>query len=143
MSRSVVLSMSCLFSLFIHAYNGNFFRKDGLLYQRHEIGDAMINEHVITVKLKDVESILPDNLQVIRKNQLGFIDLSVPDDMDVLKFYSMLDESGLFEVVQLNDYGEACMIPNDTYIGSQWHLNAIRMFDAWNVTQGMQTSKWQ
>ncbi|MBQ6062058.1 MAG: hypothetical protein IJK87_00320 [Prevotella sp.] len=136
MKRSIFLFISYFFSLVIQANVGNFVRKEGILYQIQDGREVRINERIITVKFKNEKSVLPNDFVVIRKNQLGYIDLSVLDDTDVLKYYSKLKDSGLFEVVNMNNYGETCMVPNDTYIGSQWHLNAIRMFDAWNITTG-------
>ena len=131
----LMIFLNCL-TLTIYADAEKFIKRGNSLYQVHDKGEALINEHVVTVKLKKGVLRLPDSLTVIRENQLGYIDLSVPSEMDVIEFYSKLKGNDLFEVVKLNDFGEGCMIPNDTHESSQWYLNKINVFDAWMVTTG-------
>ncbi len=131
----LMLFLNCL-TLANHANGAKFIRRGNCLFQVHNKGETIINEHVVTVKLKNGMLRLPDSLTVIRENQLGYIDLSVPSEMDVIEFYSKLKGSDLFEVVKLNDFGEGCMVPNDTHELSQWYLNNINMYDAWMITTG-------
>ena len=131
----LMIFLNCL-TLAIYANGAKFVKRGNSLYQVHDKGKTVINEHVVTVKLKNGVLSLPDSLTVIRKNQLGYIDISVPSEMDVIEFYSKLKGSDLFEVVKLNDFGEGCMIPNDTHESIQWYLNNINVFDAWNITTG-------
>ena len=60
-----------------------------------------VDNNVITVKLNPEEEI-GEEFEVIRSNRLGFIDLSVPEGVDVLDYVCLLQKTGKFELVELN-----------------------------------------
>lgn len=61
-----------------------------------------IDSNVVTVKPKSTKSKYLESLKVIRSNILGYYDISVPDNIDVNKYVSVLMESGEFETVDFN-----------------------------------------
>ena len=114
-------------SVFI-AYNGTHFRA---------------NLNVVTVKflpeVKEENIIKERNFKVLHTCPLGYINLSVPKGIDIENFVAMLDESGQFESVEYNTIGTfsaSSLVPVDTHVNGQWHLNAINAFSAWNITVG-------
>jgi hypothetical protein len=92
--------------------------------------------NVVTVKLKPGVNRIDKNLEILHTNRLGYINLSVPDGVDIEDFVNMLDKTDLFEVVEYNTIGEYWIIPNDTRRNEQWYLNTINVFSAWNITMG-------
>lgn len=112
-------------------------RDNGKLFVSYDKGKsrALINERVVTVKLKD-GMILDNNLKILRSNQLGYIDLSVPNGVNVKEFAEALVKSSSYELVKYADVGETCMTPNDTYFTNQWYLSKINMPNTWNITTG-------
>ena len=131
-----ILFLLCLFSL-CNAHNQDQLeRKNGKLYLVNDRGSRLVNEKVITVKLKSGVKHLSKEYTVLRSNELGFIDLTVPQKVDVVEYASDLRKTGIFELVKYAEYAEICFIPNDTYLTNQWYLNAINIFDAWNFVVG-------
>jgi len=63
-----------------------------------------VDKNVITVKLKPGEEIGKE-IEVIRSNSLGFIDIQVPEGIDVVDYSCMLKKTGKFELVELNAFG--------------------------------------
>ena len=66
----------------------------------------LVNQNVITVKLKPEIEEIGEEYEVIRSNKLGFIDLLVPEGIDVVNYMCMLKTTGLFELVEINGFGE-------------------------------------
>ena len=97
-----------------------------------------INTDVITVKLKPgVKRRISQNVRQLRSNRLGFIDIAVPEGVDVEDFVSQMKASGEFSLVEYNTFGEWCFLPNDEHTDSrQWYLNSILAESAWNITTG-------
>lgn len=96
----------------------------------------LANERVITIKLKDTKS-LPKQINPVRANKLGFIDVKIPEKHDVSSYIEELKNSELYESVEYNSYGEyGDFNPNDTDIDDQWHLNTINMPEAWDIAKG-------
>ena len=94
------------------------------------------DQNVVTVKLKPEINKIRESLQVLCSNKLGYINISVPIGVDIEDFVSMLDETGEFEVVEYNSFGEYHIIPTDTRISEQWYLNSINAFSAWDINMG-------
>lgn len=112
-------------------------RGSGKLFISYDKGKsrAIVNERVVTVKLKD-GMVLDNSLKILRSNRLGYIDLSVPEGVDVTEFVETLEKRGSYEMVKYADLGETCMTPNDTYVSNQWYLSTINMPSTWNITTG-------
>ena len=112
-------------------------RKNGKLYISYNGSNHMnlVNEDIVTIKLKP-QTTLDKGLTVVRSNRLGYVDLRVPQGIDVVDFEKGLEESGLYEIVKFAEFAQTCTVPNDSYIANQWYLSTINMYDAWNITMG-------
>ena len=115
-------------------------RKSGAIYRL--VNDKLIklDNKAITVKLKEGK-VLSKNVKAIRSNVLGYIDVEVPNDMDIEEFVANLKSTGDYELVKYNVIGEIGVSSNDTGASNQWHLGAINMFSTWNITTGSPTIK--
>lgn len=100
-----------------------------------------IDQRVVTVKKKNASQPLKSNIKQIRSNRLGYVDVEVPDGTDIEKYVKTLKQSGVFETVEYNSVGEFLMNPNDSYVASQWHLNRINAYSAWNISTGSSNIK--
>ena len=95
-----------------------------------------INKNIITVKPKYPYIINRRNLNVYSSNKLGFSNIFVPKGIDIVDYVEELKATGEFETVEYNGFAQYCLTPNDANISSQWHLNVINAFNAWNITTG-------
>ena len=73
------------------------------------------NLKVVTVKLKPGVDKIRKDMKELRSNRLGFIDLSVPEGVDIEEYVTMLEKTGEFELVEYNGIGEFCFVPDDTH----------------------------
>ena len=96
----------------------------------------LADRNVVTVKLKPEVSRIRKDLKELRSNRLGYIDLSVPEGVDIEDYVAMLEKTGDFEVVEYNGLGELGFTPNDILISNQWYLNSINAYTAWDITKG-------
>jgi hypothetical protein len=111
-------------------------KKDGKYMIEYNDKQFIANEKVLTVKYKD-SSYIKSNLEIIRKNKQGFIDIKVPEKKNIEEFAKELKESGFFEIVEFNAYGEYnTFIPSDSLISNQWYLSNINIYDAWDIVMG-------
>ena len=108
---------------------------EGSLYIIENNRAIKVNNHVITVRLKDSIE-LPKEIHKIRANKLGFIDIEVPDSIDIEEYVEKLKRTEKFETVEYNGIGKCLFSPNDTNISYQWHLNRINMPQAWELVTG-------
>ena len=96
-----------------------------------------IDKNVITVKLLNPNDTLKKVYKVINSDRCGYIDLQVPEDVDIVKFVEELNQTGLFESVEYNGHIKPCFSINDSYWNYQQNsFNAINCMDAWNITTG-------
>lgn len=77
----------------------------------------------------------------MHSNRLGYVDIKVPEDKDVVSYVSELRASGKYELVKFAEIGKVFLISNDPLSYYQWHLNAINAYDAWNITTGSSNIK--
>lgn len=112
---------------------GELIRENGELYFDYKGSRALVNPAVITIKLKEGVKELDNSLKPIRSNELGYVDLLVPEDTDVESYYKKLNDSGEYELVKYALFGELYSIPNDLYINNQWYLDYINAYDTWNL----------
>ena len=96
----------------------------------------LLERSTITVKLKPGVEKIGGDVKILRSNRLGFMHISVPEDVDIESFVSNLERTGDFDVVEYNSFGKYCSVPNDTHILQQWHLNSVDAFSAWGITMG-------
>lgn len=100
-----------------------------------------INENIVTVKLKSKSDIVDKELIVLRSNRLGYVDIKVPENKDVVSYVSELKSSGKYELVKFAEIGKVFLGSNDPLSYYQWHLDAINVYDAWNITTGSSNIK--
>jgi subtilisin family serine protease len=93
---------------------------------------------VITVKVKaDAKTELPITGKVLRTNSLGFTDIELPANVDVIDYVQTLQKEASIESVDFNGMGRYGVIPNDTHFATlQWYLNRIGMPAAWDLIMG-------
>ncbi len=115
-------------------------RVSGKLYICDKTTTRLVNESVVTVKLKTGHTLCRD-LTPIRSNKFGFADISVPKGVDIEQFKIDLEQRKEFEIVKFAEYGELCLTPNDSLLSRQWYLGQINMFKAWDFTTGNQNIK--
>ena len=72
---------------------------------------------------------------------MGYIDVEVPNDIDIEDFVANLKSTGDYEVVKYNEIAEIAVSPNDAQLSNQWYLGAINMYSAWNITTGSSNIK--
>jgi len=99
----------------------------------------LVNEEVITLKLKGDRSITKE--RIIRKNNLGYMDIQVPKDVDVMDYYDKLQEEYRQEIesIDINYYAELGFSPNDTQINNQWYLYRTAVFNTRGWQPGIYT----
>ena len=108
----------------------SLYKEDGKYYLMENGQKCLVNDKVITVKIKEgiedtVTGVIP-----LRKSKLGYIDVKVPDSVSLEDFAHQLDKSGNYEIVIYNTYAKLCAVSNDVLICHQWYLDSIRVFDA-------------
>ena len=107
-----------------------------------------VNNSVITVKFrKEVNPQVIDafnksqNVQILRKNILGFVDIKIPAKADPLLRVQAFLNSPLVEIAEANTFGEYIGIPNDPNFSNQWHHKHPQDHDidtpeAWDIETG-------
>lgn len=111
-------------------------KENGMYYLIEDGRKCPVNDKVITVKLKEGTCEVDKGVVSLRKNKLGYVDVAVPDSVSIEDFACQLEKSGIYEIIKYATYGETCVTSNDEYIGQQWYLDSIKVFDAWNYTMG-------
>lgn len=68
----------------------------------------------------------------------GYFVLSPPDETKSFEVAQTFSQSGFFETVLFDAYGQRQATPNDQFFGQQWNLNQtkLRMASAWDITTG-------
>lgn len=95
-----------------------------------------VDTEVVTVKLKTTENNLGQDFKIIRSNRLGYLDIKVPDGVDVESYVNELKKTGRFETVEFNGEAKCCFIPNDSCVVNQWYIDRINLTNAWDLTTG-------
>ncbi len=115
-------------------------RKSNSIYRI--VNDKLIklDNKAVTVKPKEGKE-LSEKIRTIRSNILGYIDVEVPNDIDIEDFVANLKSTGDYEVVKYNEIAEIAVSPNDAQLSNQWYLGAINMYSAWNITTGSSNIK--
>lgn len=113
-----------------------YIKKNGAWYSKEDhLVDRIVTVH-LSRKPNSREIKLGSSLVLI-PNKLGFADVRVPKDNDVIEFARDLAKNSLFDNVELNTIGKyVSIIPNDPNLGNQWYLNRIGVFDVWGFTMG-------
>src|SRR3989304_7610968 len=86
-----------------------------------------VNPRSITVKLREgfSENTLNQlnnalQLRITENNKLGFIDLELQENSNFAEIYNQLKNTGLFEIIEVNSYGE--IFSNDSGYSSQYYI---------------------
>jgi len=111
-------------------------KENDVLYIVENEGKFLVDKTVVTIKPISRDFSIPDDVKVLNSNALGYIDIVVPDNIDIEKYIKKLRDTKAYETVEFNTIGKYCYAPNDTCSSYQWYLNAINMFKAWNITTG-------
>lgn len=99
-----------------------------------------VDSKLLLAKLKSGIK-LREGIKGSKPSPSGIIRVFVPDSVELDSYTSYLKQTGDFEFVDYNAYYIPYLTPNDTYISDQWNLNAINIYDTWNITTGSSTIK--
>jgi len=98
-----------------------------------------VNERSLTVKLKknvpeEALNAINKNNDIIveRSNELGYVDLLLPEDSKFDQLFNHYFNSGIFESVELNSWGET--FSNDPGFTSQYHLYNTNNYPSINAS---------
>ena len=137
-----IVFLIAFLSLFISTNAGNkgiqqtIKRIDGKRYIVEPADSYALIEDILLVKLnQDVEKI-PEELNIVTSNKLGFHYVSVPEGIDIEEYADILKKDDRFDIVEFLGEAKYCFTPNDTYISNQWHINRINLNKAWDITTG-------
>ena len=120
---------------------GKLVMRGDSLFLVDEIGECLVDPTEVTVRLREGQVIKNKELKILHENRFGYIDIAVPEGMNVQEFVAKLDKSGEFEHISYNLLGKLCSTSNDPYLSNQWYLNSINVFGAWNYTMGSPSVK--
>jgi len=117
---------------------------NGKWYQIDNETKYEVIQNIITVKFKDgvneskIKFLLKGkNSTALRRNELGYYDLKIPEESDPLTMVKEFLASPIIENVEPNTYGK--YTSNDTYYSNQWNLTKINCPQAWNIETGHNT----
>lgn len=163
--RTNIVLTSCLASLLIllldsvsaqaqetRTFKGKLYVQSGQKWF-HLVGKSQYEVDISSITVKAKEGTSSDVIErfhrsqgarIIRTNILGYVDLEVAPPGDVFRIAHTYLDTGLFESVDLNTFGEFHNTPNDPLYNSQWNLNQsndidIDMPEAWNIVTGSST----
>lgn len=101
------------------------------LFQHKSISSLTDDEYAVLTPT------FPHHKALMQKSDKRMVDLSliytlVTDKNNI----QQLLQTGYFEYVQPKYAHQNLLVPNDELISNQWHLNAIKAFDAWDICTG-------
>lgn len=133
-----------------HFENNNWYVLDEATSEKFKV-----NPRSFTVKLKEQIPYIAfenfcqaQNISIIRKNKLGYIDIHLPENSNFRNFYGILKNKAFFENIHLNSYGkstsEETNTPNDSFFDEQYYLfdyyeqgwPTIDILGAWDIENG-------
>ncbi len=119
--------------------NQNFVKEKNKWFVVDKYNKYEVNERSITVKLKENVSesalnALNINKGVIieRSNDLGYIDLLLPEGSKFNEMFTHFSNSGIFESVEVNSFGER--FSNDPGFSSQYYLSNANGYPSINAS---------
>jgi len=122
-----LMQFSCINAQTLKLGNQNFVKENNKWFVVDKSNKYEVNERSITVKLKENVSesalnTLNINKGVIieRSNDLGYIDLLLPEGSKFNEMFTHFSNSGIFESVEVNSFGER--FSNDPGFSSQYYL---------------------
>lgn len=124
---------------------GQIYLQEGATWIQQEANGQRfeINREVITVKFHDAaqrssQDALHRSLgtRELRRASTGFIDLRIPDGVDVFQIIDAYKASPLVEIAEPNTLGHWTAAPDDTQYPSQSWLPLVSAERAWDITSG-------
>ena len=67
------------------------------------------------------------------------VKIQFAENVDETNFSSMLSSDPEIEYIEKSTTYKMDFVPNDSLVSQQWALQKIQAFDAWNITQGVDT----
>lgn len=141
MKKTGIFIILFTFALSVFSQNKTFTQK--VEKYRDKLYLSENNEHfeidltVVTVKLISSSARINKKYKVLNIDRSGYLDLQVPENVDIIKFVEKLKQSGMFESVEYNGICKSCQNINDPFWSSQYlDLSLIKLKDAWKITMG-------
>lgn len=137
-----IVFLIAFLSLFISTNAGNkgiqqtIKNIDGKRYIVEPADSYALIEDILLVKLNQNVGQIPEELNIVNSNKLGFHYVSVPEGIDIEEYADILKKDDRFDIVEFLGEAKYCFTPNDTYISNQWHINRINLNKAWDITTG-------
>jgi subtilisin family serine protease len=104
-----------------------------------------VDKSQVVVKLRDSIKNLPQNIKLLRTHRLGYIDIEVPKDNNVIDYVEKLKSLGIFESVDYISEVKTCFTINDHSLvynpSRQWYIDRINLWNAWDITTGVSSIK--
>lgn len=128
-----ILLFSCVYAQTSSFVLGDklFSRENNKWYIINNEEKFAVDERSITIKFKENvdKASLKDlnekiSVKIARENELGYIDLILPERADFKEIYYYYFNTGLFESVEINSYGTTFSDPDPGY-SNQYYLNNI------------------
>ncbi len=112
-----------------------------------DIVESKISDQIISNSIGDRPVSLPSyNVDYLAKGLgrgdevLGrIVKVNFSENVDEANFTSMLSSDNDIEYIQRSTNYQLDIVPNDSLISQQWALQKIKAFDAWDITQGVDT----
>ncbi len=92
-----------------------------------------------TVSIKSIDPIFPDNINAQLKSQVGLTriySIKYSGEMDPLILANKISRFENVEYAEPRFIYKIDFTPNDPSITSQYYLNTVKAFDAWDVSRG-------
>lgn len=104
-----------------------------------------VDKSQVVVKLKDSIKNLPQNIKLLRTHRLGYIDIEVPKDNNVIDYVEKLKSLGIFESVDYISEVKTCFTINDHSLvydpSRQWYIDRNNLWNTWDITTGISSIK--
>lgn len=99
----------------------------------------------LIVKPKSTTKLIDPSVKVLYKHNLGYIDIEVPEGVDIEKYVTKLKQSKQYETVEYITEVKTYLSYNDPYPNSnayyRWYIDRMNLNDAWDITTGSPTVK--
>ena len=109
---------------------------DGKRYIVEPADSYALIEDILLVKLNQNVGQIPEELNIVNSNKLGFHYVSVPEGIDIEEYADILKKDDRFDIVEFLGETKCCFVPDDTYYNNQWYINRINLNKAWDITTG-------
>ena len=90
----------------------------------------------ILVKPKSSMKELNPKIKPVHYGEFGYIDIEVPDDIDVVYYVDSLKKTGEFETVEYLGNAKCYFSPNDSLFTYQHPISRLNYQTVWDITKG-------